>query len=55
MNNFYTKIKNDLDDISNQNNYENIFDEIASIKVDIDSLREEVFNEILDHVNLRNS
>ena len=42
MNNFYKKIKNDLDNLSENNNYEKIEEEISQLKFEIDSLREQV-------------
>jgi hypothetical protein len=40
MNNFYTKIKNDFDSKIDNINYENIFEEMSLLKIEIDSLKE---------------
>ena len=50
MNNFYTKIKNDFDNKIDNINYENIFEEMSLLKIEIDSLKEQViiFNQIVE-------
>ncbi len=50
MNNFYTKIKNDFDSKIDNINYENIFEEMSLLKIEIDSLKEQViiFNQIVE-------